>query len=64
MSVKIENTSVTKLSAKGILKEWSEEGFVITDEKEGFDELLSKADIKSLLGKSVTIVFQNKEKDD
>lgn len=61
MSVKIEEIKNTKFSAKGILNEVSELGFVIEDEKSGDIETLTFEDIKTLVGKSVTIAFANKE---
>ena len=61
MSVKIEEIKNTKFSAKGILTEVSVDGFVIEDEKSGDIETLTFEDIKTLIGKSVTISFANKE---
>jgi len=61
MSVKIEEIKNTKFSAKGILTEVSVDGFVIEDEKSGDIETLTFEDIKTLIGKSVTIAFANKE---
>jgi len=61
LSVKIEEIKNTKFSAKGILNEVSELGFVIEDEKSGDIETLTFEDIKTLVGKSVTIAFANKE---
>lgn len=61
MSVKKEEVKNTKFSAKGILNAISEEGFTIEDEKTGDIETLTFDDIKTLIGKSVTIAFANKE---
>jgi len=61
LSVKIEEIKNTKFSAKGILNEISVDGFVIEDEKSGDIETLTFDDIKTLIGKSVTIAFANKE---
>jgi hypothetical protein len=61
MSVKKEETKNIKLSAKGILQAIDDVGFHVEDEKEGVVEVLSMDDIKTLLGKSVTITFANKE---
>jgi len=61
LSVKIEEIKNTKFSAKGILTEVSVDGFVIEDEKSGDIETLTFEDIKTLIGKSVTISFANKE---
>ena len=61
MSVKIEEIKNTKFSAKGILNEISVDGFVVEDEKSGDIETLTFDDIKTLIGKSVTIAFANKE---
>ena len=61
MSVKIEEVKNTKFSAKGILTEISAEGFHIEDEKSKDIEILTIEDIRTLIGKSVTIAFANKE---
>ena len=61
MSVKTEKLESVKFSAKGILKSVDELGFHIEDEKSGDIEVLTLEDIKTLIGKSVTIAFANKE---
>lgn len=61
MSVKKEEIKNTKLSAKGILNDVTEDGFEITDEKTGDVEVLTFEDIKTLIGKLITIAFANKE---
>lgn len=61
MSVKKEELKSIKFSAKGILVDVTEDGFLVEDEKEGDQEVLSFEDIKSLIGKSVSITFANKE---
>ena len=62
MSVKKEELKSIKISAKGILVELNETGFIVEDEKSGEQETLSLEEIKELLvGKSVNIVFANKE---
>jgi len=62
MSVKKEELKSIKLTAKGILIDINETGFIIEDEKEGTQETLSLEEIKDLLvGKSVSIGFANKE---
>ncbi|HEY8803616.1 MAG TPA: hypothetical protein VIM42_00635 [Clostridium sp.] len=64
MSVKTEKLESVKFSAKGILNSISEEGFHIEDEKTGDIEVLTLEDIRTLVGKSVTIAFANKEEVD
>jgi len=61
MSVKTEKLESVKFSAKGVLTEITAEGFVIEDEKSGDIEVLTLEDIQTLIGKSVTIAFANKE---
>ena len=61
MSIKKEETKSIKLSAKGILVAVDDEGFHIEDEKEGTVEVLTLDEIKTLLNKSITIAFANKE---
>jgi len=61
MSVKTEKVESVKFSAKGILTIVNTTGFSIEDEKTGEVEILSMDDIKTLIGKSVTIAFANKE---
>ena len=61
MSVKKEELKSLKLSAKGVLVEITDEGFVIEDEKDGSQEVLTLDEIRTLVGKSVTIAFANKE---
>lgn len=61
MSVKTEKLESVKFSAKGILDDVNATGFVITDEKSGDTEVLTFDDIKTLIGKSITIAFVNKE---
>ena len=61
MSVKTEKLESVKFSAKGILTIVNTTGFSIEDEKTGEVEILSMDDIKTLIGKSVTISFANKE---
>lgn len=62
MSVKKEELKSIKLTAKGILIDIDETGFIVEDEKEGTQETLSLGEIKELLvGKSVNISFANKE---
>jgi len=59
--VKIEKTDVLKCSAKGILKDITSEGFEIIDEKEQVVEVLSFAQLKEMIGKSVVFSVTNKE---
>jgi hypothetical protein len=59
MSIKIERTNNVKFSAKGVLDK-IENGFVITDEKEGTSTLTFDS-LRELIGKEVTISFATKE---
>lgn len=61
MAIKIEEMLNKKITAKGTLKEVTEEGLVVTDEKEDIDETLSFEEIKKLVGKSIVINITNKE---
>jgi hypothetical protein len=59
--VKIEKTDVLKCSAKGILKDITAEGFEIIDEKEQIVEVLTFAQLKEMIGRSVVFSVTNKE---
>lgn len=61
MAIKVERNIQTKFSAKGTLSEITAEGFSIIDEKEGTTDLLKFADLKELVGKSITIAVASKE---
>jgi hypothetical protein len=62
MAVKFEKVTNVSLSGKGILSGVTENGFEITDEKEGTVDIITLADIKTLLlGKSVNMKFTTKE---
>jgi hypothetical protein len=61
MAIKIEELLNKKITAKGLLKDITEVGFVVEDEKEGIEETLSFEEIKKLVGKSVAISITNKE---
>jgi hypothetical protein len=59
MSIKIERTNNVKFSAKGCL-DAIENGFVVTDEKEGTSTLTFDS-LKELIGKEVNISISSKE---
>ena len=59
MSIKIERTNNVKFSAKGVL-DAIENGFVVTDEKEGTSTLTFDS-LKELIGKEVNISISSKE---
>jgi len=59
--VKIEQNSTIKFSAKGELVEINDIGIVVKDLKEGTLDVIKFADVRTLIGKEVTIAIQNKE---
>ena len=61
MSIKIVEELNKKIEGKGLLKEITANGFVLKDEKEGIDEVLTFEEITTLIGKTVKISITNKE---
>lgn len=61
MSIKVERVTNTKFVAKGLLREISNEAFIVEDIKEGVSEKLTFAELRELLNKEVTISFASKE---
>jgi hypothetical protein len=59
--IKFEKTENMKISGKGMLKDVTDTGFVLVDEKEDVAELLLFSDIAEMIGKSVTISISTKE---
>lgn len=59
--VKVEKTDTLKITAKGLLKDITAEGFEIVDEKEEVLEVLKFEELKSLVGKTVVFSITNKE---
>jgi len=59
--VKIEQNSTIKFSAKGELVDITEVGITVKDLKEGTLDVIKFADVRTLIGKEVTIAIQNKE---
>jgi len=59
--VKVEQNSTIKFSAKGELVDITEVGITVKDLKEGTLDVIKFEDVRTLIGKEVTIAFQNKE---
>jgi len=59
--VKVEKNSIVKFSGKGLLMSVGVEGILLQDQKEGTQDLISFEDLKSLIGKEITVAIQNKE---
>lgn len=61
MAIKIERSEVTKITGKGVLEDINDLGIVIADLKTGDEETVLFSDIKSLVGKEVSISVVSKE---
>ena len=61
MSVKVERTNSTKISAKGVLVKVDEEGLHFEDTKTQLVDVLSFVDIAEFIGRKVSLNIDNKE---
>jgi len=59
--IKKQTNEVTDISAKGVLNEITTEGFLIYDEKNDIEELLTFDELKLFEGKTVNLKFTTKE---
>lgn len=59
--VKVEDNRTVKFSGKGELVSIDIDGIRVKDLKEGTIDLIKFSDVRSLLGKEITVAIQNKE---
>lgn len=59
--VKVENSTLVKISAKGILTGIDETGITLEDVKDASEGKILFSELKGLIGKEITVAIQNKE---
>ncbi len=62
MSIVMEQEVKKRIRGRGILKNITEEGFVIEDEKDGSMDILFFDDLEMFVGKSISISIMEAER--